>query len=110
MAERLVDALEVVEVDDQQQLLALAADRLVEEGAAIEQPGERIGIGEAAHHHFALDRIVALVAQQPDAIGDRERGSDRLDDHREDRRIVDPEAPRQHMPDSSIRAAILWCG
>src|SRR3546814_3810246 len=79
MPDRVVDVLEMIEIGEQQGLVAGAADRLAQKGPAVEQPGQRIGIGERARGDFLADRSVALAAQQADAIGDRDARQHRLD-------------------------------
>src|SRR3546814_5496961 len=41
MPDRVVDVLEMIEIGEQQGLVAGAADRLAQKGPAVEQPGQR---------------------------------------------------------------------
>ena len=74
VAERVVDALEVVEVEHQQRQLACRAERVevgvdaLLEAAAVAQPGERVVGGEvtqAVELARGLDRAHRLVRERP---------------------------------------------
>ena len=81
MPDRFVDSLEMVEIGNHQNVLAIATDRLVQEGATVEQAGQGIGIGEQPGGDLALARFVALGAEQAHAIGDGEARQQSLDLH-----------------------------
>ena len=90
VAERVVDRLEAVDVDDHHRALAAVAgaegDVLVElgaEAAPVEQPGQRVVVGEVAELGLGL----LGLAPAPSSMTSRSSGSSLLE-HGLDRRIA----------------------
>jgi len=86
VAERVVDALEAVDVDDHHRPLAAVAggegDVLVElaaEAAPVEQPGERVVVGEVAQLGLGLLGVGQRLLDDPPVLGAQllEHGGDR---------------------------------
>jgi hypothetical protein len=60
MTKPVVDRLEVIDIDEQQPVLPLSPDRKIQEGAAVEQTGQRIRAGKTPGNLLASQGIVAL--------------------------------------------------
>ena len=104
VAERVVDALEVVEVADDERQRAAPAVEPVLEAAAVAQAGQRVELGEVAHlreRAGGLDRADGVVgegAQRAQLVDPRQQQVDRVVGPQEAQQRAGAVAQRDHQP------------
>jgi hypothetical protein len=104
VAERVVDALEMVEVADHQRERGAALPQAVLEAAAVAQPGQRVELGqlaqalEVAGGLDRADRVVGERAQRAQPVDAGEQQVDRVVGPQEAEQRAVAVAQRHHQP------------